>query len=95
MSSQSLNATTYPASAQVVAPYYFPPRDASDITRITKERLIYRENKSGAPVSGNTSPIWIKGGNQFRLSYLFGKVECGACNSGTGGNPWTNPTLGS
>ena len=91
MSSQSLNATTY--SGETLAPYYFPPRDASDVTRIKKERLIYRENKSGSTVPpGNPLPVWIKGGNQFRLSYLFGKVECGDCNTG---NPWTKPVLGS
>jgi len=101
MSSQGMNAssTGYPAGAQVVSPYYFPPRDASDITRITRERLIRVTNGSTTPATYSTlpapKPFWIRGGNQYRLSYLFGKVECGFCNSGNGGNPWTVPTLGS
>lgn len=80
-------------------------RDASDITRQQKERLIYREKHgdlgnldgksslitSRALISpggenhipaGNAEMLWIPQGNQFRLSYLFGKINCGSCSGG-------------
>ena len=47
-------------------------RDASDMTRMLKERLIYGEKRKGTAT--DTVPIQ---GNQHRLSYLFGKLKCG------------------
>jgi len=32
--------------------------------------------------AGNAELLWQPQGNQFRLSYLFGKVQCGACEGG-------------
>ena len=47
-------------------------RDASDMTRMLKERIIYNEKRKGTAT--DTVPIQ---GNQHRLSYLFGKLKCG------------------
>jgi len=101
MSAQALNGSSYtgynggtsasnPSGA-------VPTRDASDITRQLKERLIYNgfngvggitpgsPNKlSSVPilnpagvnhVPGNSEWSWLPYGNQFRLSYLFGKMK--------------------
>lgn len=81
-------------------------RDASDITRALKERIIYNEKRAGSPInsgkggslvfgrpgvnpgaensipSGNAEMLWIPQGNQYRLSYLFGKLKCGAGSGG-------------
>ena len=64
-------------------------RDASDITRMIKERTIYNEKRVGSPIAapgtignGNGEMLWIPQGNQYRLSYLFGKLKCGACVGG-------------
>ena len=81
-------------------------RDASDITKQLKERIIYNEKKASSPVgtgkkslivggrpqvnpagvnhlpAGNAELLWQPYGNQFRLSYLFGKAQCGVCNGG-------------
>ena len=87
MSSQSVNATTYSGYEASATLNYFPPRDSSDVTRMIRERIIYNESKSGSSIPpGNTENPWIKNGNGFRLSYLFGKVKCGDCNVGSGGN---------
>jgi hypothetical protein len=77
-------------------------RDASDITRALKERIIYNEKRAGSPIfsgkggslvpgrpgvnpgsennipAGNAEMLWIPQGNQYRLSYLFGKLKCRA-----------------
>lgn len=81
-------------------------RDASDITRALKERIIYNEKRTGSPINsgkggslvfgrpgvnpgsensipaGNAEMLWIPQGNQYRLSYLFGKLKCGAGSGG-------------
>lgn len=55
-------------------------RDASDITRMIKERSIYNERRTDGPVdTRNVNPNLD---NQYRLSYLFGKLKCGACVAG-------------
>ncbi len=98
MSSQSVNAGTYsgyqiiPTGSELsgVGTLFMlptPARDASDITRAIREQIRYNEFKSGTVVSpGDTKNPWIRYGNGFRLSYLYGKLKCGDCNSGTGGN---------
>ena len=61
-------------------------RDAGDITRSLRERLIYNEKRPGTNIvpntpgmgRGNTETLWNLQGNAFRLSYLFGKLKCGA-----------------
>lgn len=67
-------------------------RDASDMTKMIKERIMYNEKKTGSPIirnkagfAGNAEVLWQPQGNQFRLSYLFGKVKCGGCANGGGG----------
>jgi hypothetical protein len=96
-------------------------RDASDITKQLKERIIYNEKKAGSPVetgkkslivggrpqvnpagvnhlpAGNAELLWQPYGNQFRLSYLFGRVQCGNCNGGAfnGDFKSSGPALGS
>jgi len=86
--------------------YGFGIRDASDITRALKERIIYNEKRAGSPINsgkggslvfgrpgvnpgsennipaGNAEMLWIPQGNQYRLSYLFGKLKCGAGSAG-------------
>ena len=86
--------------------YGFGFRDASDITRALKERIIYNEKRAGSPINsgkggslvfgrpgvnpgsennipaGNAEMLWIPQGNQYRLSYLFGKLKCGAGSAG-------------
>ena len=81
-------------------------RDASDITRALKERIIYNEKRTGSPINsgkggsrvfgwpgvspgaknhipaGNAEMLWIPQGNQYRLSYLFGKLKCGDGSAG-------------
>lgn len=102
MSSQSYNASTYAGYTASGSLDPFPTRDASDRTRMIKEKIIYQEKKSGRIVSGgaslvtgrpqvtpagvnhlpagNAEILWIPQGNQYRLSYLFGKVQCAACS---------------
>lgn len=86
MSSQSLNATTYSGPQASATLDYVPTRDSSDYTRMIRERIRYNEFKTGNSIApGNTENPWVPYGNAFRLSYLYGKLKCGACNSGTGG----------
>jgi hypothetical protein len=79
MSSQSLNTTTYAgyvSGSTKLGP--IPLRDSSDLTRQIREQAIYRENKSGSVIQpGSSEHKWLMFGNQFRLSYLHGKVKCG------------------
>jgi hypothetical protein len=56
-------------------------RDASDWTRQLKEKRAYQSYNSGNTGNKDTgSEPWIKYGNQFRYTYLFGKFKCGSCN---------------
>ena len=100
MSSQSLNATTY--SGYAITPsstsgtlYMLPTpaRDASDITRALRERIIYTEFKQNSVVApGNNENAWIPYGNQIRISYLYGKLKCGSCSGNAiyGNGPYVN-----
>jgi hypothetical protein len=60
---------------------YQPTRDASDRTRQIKEALQYKTQKSSYVGNTHTEPIWMKYGNQFKLTYDFGKLECTTCIS--------------
>jgi hypothetical protein len=84
MSSQSLNTTTnagYVSGSATLGPV--PLRDSSDLTRQIREQAIYRENKASSALQpGNSEYKWLTFGNQFRLSYLHGKVKCGSCSGG-------------
>ncbi len=70
-------------------------RDSSDYTRQLKERLIYNEFQTQVGQSkrdrrggissagpGAAGTLWDQQSNQFRLSYLFGKRNCGNCAGG-------------
>lgn len=74
-------------------------RDASDITRQIKERALYNEFKTNSTIlnatkldrrgainpygPGASGTLWLQQSNQFRLSYLFGKMKCNdACVGG-------------
>lgn len=77
-SSQAANSTTitpgYAYDADVI-------RDASDWTRRLKEQrkyYSYSTNNTGNKATGGDP--WFKYGNQFRLTYLYGKFKCGSCN---------------
>lgn len=105
MSSQALNGnptTGYSGYFGGTSVGSVPTRDASDITRQLKERLIYTGFKNSSPITpgganlmfqrpglnpaganhipGNSEWSWLPFGNQFRLSYLFGKMK--SLNSG-------------
>ena len=75
-SSQSANAST-------VAGYAFDLnslRDASDWIRYKKETRKYVNYNQISSDNKNTEPVWLKYGNQFRLTYSFGRFKCdGAC----------------
>lgn len=83
--------------------YDVTPRDASDVTRILKERLIYNEKRAGTNIvpntpglgRGNAETLWQIQGNQFRTSYLFGKMHCTNCSGGVfntnGPNSFSSP----
>jgi hypothetical protein len=81
-SSQGANATTLEAASTSDHYTYTNEynRDASDWTRQIKERRKYVNYKSASTDNKNTEPVWIKYGNQFRLSYLYGKLKCPTCN---------------
>jgi hypothetical protein len=84
MSSQSLNGTTYSdyTTNTFTGVTGFALRDASDFTKMLKEQAVKKEVVLGhAP-----KPYWIPYGNQYRLSYGFGRVYCADC---TGGSPFT------
>ena len=112
MSAQALNGTSYTgyvASTTASNPSgAVPTRDASDITRQIKERMLYLNSKDtttipknksslavgGRPqinpagvnhVPGNSEWSWQPYGNQYRLSYFFGRLkgcETAACGGG-------------
>ena len=67
-------------------------RDASDYVRQLKERRSYTSYNSSATGNTNTENPWLKYGNGFRLSYLFGKLKCGSCTGNAFGG--SNSTVG-
>ena len=71
---------------------YQPTRDASDRTREIKEAIQYKTLKSSYTGNKNTEPIWMQYGNQFKLTYDFGKLECTGCTGNAFGG--TNATVG-
>jgi hypothetical protein len=84
MSSQDPNSSAYSgyvSGSTALGPV--PLRDASDLTRQIREQIIYRENRPSGPIQpGDSEHKWIMFGNQFRLSYLYGKLKCGNCTGG-------------
>lgn len=95
MSSQSVNTTAYAGyttansgtgvdSNVTLVGTQVPLRDASDLTRRIRELVIYRENKAGSVIQpGDSEHKWLMYGNQFRLTYLFGKLKCRTACSGS------------
>jgi hypothetical protein len=81
-SAQVANTTTMttPNSGSSDRVYYqyrnVDVRDASDWTRRLKEQDQYSLYRSGYSGNKDTGPTWIKHGNQFRYTYLFGKLKC-------------------
>jgi hypothetical protein len=79
----------------VKAKYTTVLRDSSDYTRQLKERLVYNEFKNqvnnakqdrrggiSSAGPGSAGTLDLQQSNQFRLSYLFGKRNCGNCAGG-------------
>lgn len=63
--------------------------DASDYTKMLKQRSIYLEKRANSPIVapglagyGNAQLAWIPQGNQYRIDYLMGKTKCRACVGG-------------
>lgn len=81
-SSQGSNAATLTASSGSDNYTYTNEynRDASDWIRQKREQRKYVNYKSGSTDNKDTEPVWIKYGNQFRLSYLYGKLKCTECD---------------
>jgi len=71
---------------------YQPTRDASDRTRQIKEAMQFKTQRGSYSDNKNTEPIWMKYGNQFKLTYDFGKLECTGCTGNAFGG--TNATVG-
>jgi hypothetical protein len=77
MSSQGIPASIGPTG------YVYGPRiqDASEWTKLLKEkREYYSYNPSLNTGNRQTSDPWVKTGNQFRLTYDFGRFACNTCN---------------
>ena len=51
-------------------------RDASDWIRYKKEVRKYTNYKTTTSDNKDTKPVWMKYGNQFRLTYSFGRWRC-------------------
>jgi hypothetical protein len=73
---------------------YQPTRDASDRTRQIKEAMQYKTYNSSYTAANNvdTQPSWIKFGNQFKITYDYGKLQCTSCLSNAFGG--VNSTVG-
>jgi hypothetical protein len=56
-----------------------PTRDSSDWTRELKEKRAYYSYSTNNAGNKDTSPEWMKFGNDFKLVYNHGKLECGGC----------------
>jgi hypothetical protein len=82
MSSQGANATTLDTASGSDNYTYTHEynRDASDWIRQKRERRKYVNYQSASTDNKETEPFWLKHGNQFRLSYLYGNLKCTKCN---------------
>lgn len=72
-SAQAANASTITNDYQLTNANL---RDASDWTRQIKERAQYNLYDAGYTGNKDTLPFAMKFGNQFRYTYLFGKLKC-------------------
>jgi len=73
-------------------------RDPSEVTRRLRERLIYNESRSGTNIVGSlksnrlgftklndyggANELELRQSNSFRMAYLKGRLNCGACIGG-------------
>ena len=87
-----------PQSVTLEYPNNKTARDSSDITRMLKERLAYNEYRNGTNIADSVKSdrrggvIFNNAGaanqrellqsNGFRMSYLKGRMNCGACAGG-------------
>ena len=81
-SSQGANATTvsgYPFQRESI-------RDSSDWIRLKRESRIYNNYNASSTDNKLNEPYWMKYGNDFRLSYSFGRFKCEPCD----GNAFSN-----
>jgi hypothetical protein len=82
-SSQGSNAATLTASSGSDNYTYTNEynRDASDWIRQKREQRKYTNYNQNSTDNKNTEPVWLKYGNQFRLTYSFGRLKCdGGCS---------------
>lgn len=56
-----------------------PTRDSSDWTRELKEKRAYYSYSTQTSGNKDTQDPWMKFGNDFKLVYDHGKLECGGC----------------
>jgi len=56
-------------------------REASEWTSSTREVKVYNEKRADSTINGD-GKVEVQQGNQFRLSYLFGKLKTGAAFGG-------------
>jgi len=56
-----------------------PTRDSSDWTRQLKQKREYYSYSTKNTGNTDTSPPWIKFGNDFKLIYDHGKLACAGC----------------
>jgi hypothetical protein len=92
MSSQSQNTSSYSGYVTTSATNagnssrlgVVPTRDASDLTRQIREQIMYNQNKANSVIQpGDSEHKWMMYNNEFRLSYLFGKMKCSPTVSST------------
>ncbi len=81
-SSQGANSTTLDTSSGSDHYTYTNDynRDASDWTRKLREGRSYANYKPASTDNKQTEPVWLKYGNQFRLSFSYGRLKCTSCN---------------
>lgn len=92
MSSQSQNTSSYSGYVTTSGTNagnssrlgVVPLRDASDLTRQIREQIIYNQNKANSVIQpGDSEHKWMMYSNEFRLSYLYGKMKCSPTVSST------------
>ena len=69
-----------------------PTRDSGDWTRELKEKRNYYSYSTKNTGNTDTSPAWMKFGNDFKIVYDHGKLECGGCTGNAFGG--ANATVG-
>jgi hypothetical protein len=68
-------------------------RDASDWIRYKKEARKFENYKTSSTDNKDTEPAWLKYGNQFRLTYSFGRWKCTNCDGNAFGGKVGDETL--